>query len=266
MKFFGTSNNYILNKSTYINLRWIAYIGQLTAILLVKFFYQFEFNYFICIFIVFFGVLTNFFLKFQIKENQLKNIIATPYLIYDILQLGFLLFLTGGVTNPFIFLIIIPAVFSSQYLNYLTSVILVIITILVLITLSFFYNELPHPKELHFHVPDYYFYSIPISTCIGLIFLVYFGVKFSRENRMRQDAYDKIQEIMAKENELVSLGGQAAAAAHSLGTPLSTILLTSKELQKEFSENEKIKNDISLIVSQSNRCRNTKKTELKPYY
>ena len=85
------------------------------------------------------------------------------------------------------------------------------------------------------------FYSIPLAIFIGLTFLVYFGAMFGKENRIREEAYDKIQEIMAKENELISLGGQAAAAAHSLGTPLSTILLTAKELQKEFGKKKKLK-------------------------
>ena len=254
MKFSETSKFYSLNKSTYVNLRWIAYIGQLSAILYVKFILKFNFSFVACILILFFSVLTNLYLRFKIRNNQLNNSITTVFLTYDILQLGLLFFLTGGITNPFIFIIIIPAVFSSQYLNMWSSITLVILIVLILIFLTFFYLELLHPGELHFHAPDYYFYAIPISVIIGLIFLVYFGVKFGQESRIRNQAYEKLQEIMSKENELLSLGGQAAAAAHSLGTPLSTILLTSKELQKEFGNNEKIKKDLDLIVSQSNRC------------
>ena len=126
---------------------------------------------------------------------------------------------------------------------------------MVLILLTFFYYDLPHPGEFHFHAPSYYLYSIPLSIIIGLIFLVYFGFKFGEESRIRKKAYDKIQELMAKENELLSLGGQAAAAAHSLGTPLSTILLTVTELQKEFGDNHKISKDLELLISQSKRCR-----------
>ena len=117
--------------------------------------------------------------------------------------------------------------------------------------MTFYHIKLPHPGELHFHVPDYYLYAIPISILIGLLFLVYFAVQFGEQNRKRKKAFDKIQEIMAKENELLSLGGQAAAAAHSLGTPLSTILLTSKELKKEFKHDKKLKKDLDLLVSQS---------------
>ena len=265
MKFFQTSSLYSLNKSTYINLRWIAYIGQLSAILIVEFFLKFKFNYFICILIIFFSVLTNLYLQFKIKENQLNNFTSTIYLSYDILQLGFLLFITGGITNPFVFLIIIPAVFSSQYLNIWSSIILVLFITIVLVILTFFHYDLPHPTVASFHAPDYYLYGIPLSIVIGLIFLVYFGVKFGSESRIRRKAYDKIHELMAKENELLSLGGQAAAAAHSLGTPLSTILLTVKEIQKEFGNEHKIKKDLDLLVSQSNRCSEIlKKLSLNP--
>ena len=139
MKFLEASKLYSLNKSTYTNLRWIAYIGQLSAILIVQFVLKFEFNYFYCISILFLSVLTNLYLHFKISLNQLNNFISTTFLAYDILQLGFLLYLTGGITNPFVFLLIIPAVFSSQYLKVQSSIILVLLTVLILIILSFFY-------------------------------------------------------------------------------------------------------------------------------
>jgi len=234
MKFLETSILYSLNKTTYTNLRWIAYTGQLSAILIVQFFLKYKFEYLLCISIICLSILTNIYLQFKVKENQLSNFNSMLYLSYDIIQLGALFFLTGGITNPFIFLIIIPAIFSAQYINIWSSILLVTLTTIILLILTFFYRDLPHPETLHFHAPQYYLYSIPLSIFIGLIFLVYFGIKFGSESRIRKKAYDKMQEIMAKENELLSLGGQAAAAAHSLGTPLSTILLTAKELQKDF--------------------------------
>ena len=265
MKFPKTSNLYSLNKSTYVNLRWIAYSGQLITILIVQFFLQFQFNYLHCIIVICLSILTNIYLQFKVKENQLNNFNSTLYLSYDIVQLGFLIFLTGGITNPFIFLIIIPAIFSAQYINIWSSILLVTLTTIILLILTFFYRDLPHPETLHFHAPQYYLYSIPLSIFIGLIFLVYFGIKFGSESRIRKKAYDKMQEIMAKENELLSLGGQAAAAAHSLGTPLSTILLTAKELQKEFGNNNKIDKDLNLLVVQAERCKEIlKKLTLNP--
>ena len=265
MKFFDNSETYILNKSTYVNLRWIAFIGQISSIFIVEFILNFKFNYLPCLAIIFLGVLTNVILQFKVKQNQIGNNLSLIYLIYDILQLGLLFYLTGGITNPFIFLIIIPAVFSSQYLKIKSSVILVFLTIVVLAILTFFYFKLPHPGEIHFHVPDYYLYAIPISILIGLLFLVYFAAQFGEENRKRKKAFDKIQEIMSKENELLSLGGQAAAAAHSLGTPLSTILLTVKEMKKDFKDNKILEKDLDLLISQSIRCSEIlKKLSLNP--
>ena len=265
MRFLKTSNLYSLNKSTYINLRWIAYTGQLSAILIVQFLLNYHFNYILSSLIVFLSLLSNLYLKFKVKKNQLSNSFSTLFLAFDIVQLGLLFFLTGGITNPFIFLIIVPAVFSSQYLNLYSSIILVFLISIILLILTFFYFELPHPGALHFHAPDYYLYAIPLSIIIGLLFLVFFGFKFGEENRIRQKAYDTIQEIMAKENELVSLGGQAAAAAHSLGTPLSTIMLIAKEIQKELGVETKFKKDIDLLISQSSRCGEIlKKLSLNP--
>ena len=128
---FKDSNLFSLNKSTYVNLRWIAYTGQIITILIVQFILEYNFNYLICISIVFFSILTNINLQFKIQENQLNNTTSSIYLSYDILQLGVLFFFTGGITNPFIFLILIPAVFSSQYLHFLSSVILVFLIITI---------------------------------------------------------------------------------------------------------------------------------------
>jgi len=254
MQLLKSSKDFQLNKTTLVNLRLIAHLGQLLAIIIVKFYFDFEFSQYLnCLIIVGIGIGTNIFLHFQTKDNQLDNLKSTICLAYDIIQLGVLLYLTGGVTNPFIIIIIVPSVFSSKYLNLRTSIFLASLTLFILLIISFYYLELPYPEERHFHVPDYYFFSIPLAVSIGLIFLVYFGIRFGNEYRIRKEALDNIQIEMAKEHELVSLGGQAAAAAHSLGTPLSTISLIAKELKEELGKNSKYSNDINLLVSQSNR-------------
>ena len=251
MQLLKSSKDFQLNKTTLVNLRLIAHLGQLLAIIIVKFYFDFEFSQYLnCLIIVGIGIGTNIFLHFKTKDNQLDNLQSTICLAYDIIQLGVLLYLTGGVTNPFIIIIIVPSVFSSKYLNLRTSIFLASLTLFII---SFYYLGLPHPEDRHFHVPDYYFFSIPLAVSIGLIFLVYFGIKFGNEYRIRKEALDNIQIEMAKEHELVSLGGQAAAAAHSLGTPLSTISLIAKELKEELGKNSKYSNDINLLVSQSNR-------------
>ena len=247
--------DYHLSKKTFVNLRWIAQLGQLISILFVEYFLKFNFDFYnYCLIIIVIGIITNFYLQFKIRENQLNNFFSSTFLAYDIIQLGCLLFLTGGITNPFIFLLVIPSVFSSKYLNLFSTIFLVFLSGTILVIISFNYMELPYPDIAHFHVPDYYLLSIPISVFIGLLFLVYFGVKFGNEYRIRKEALEKMQSIMAKEHELVSLGGQAAAAAHSLATPLSTISLILKELNEDLGNDKKYHEDLNLLISQSNRC------------
>jgi two-component system sensor histidine kinase RegB len=115
---------------------------------------------------------------------------------------------------------------------------------------------LPHYGELHFHVPDTYLYALPISIIITLIFLTYFGIRFGIESRKRTEALNKLELILAKEHELESIGLQAAAAAHSLGTPLATISVIARELEKEIGNNPKYAKDIDLLLSQTKRCSN----------
>jgi two-component system sensor histidine kinase RegB len=124
---------------------------------------------------------------------------------------------------------------------------------------------LPYPINIHFHVGIYYYYSIPISLIIALIFLNYFALSFGKESRVRKEALNKMEEIMSKEHELLSLGGQAAAAAHSLGTPFSTIKIISSDLLNQFKDDTEIKKDIELLVSQIERCSEIlKKLTLNP--
>jgi len=253
-KLFKSSKDFQLDKSTFINLRWMALLGQFAVVNVVKLVFQFDFYFLVCSFIVGIGVLTNLFLQFKIKQNQLNNNLSTIYLTYDIIQLGILIYLTGGVANPFIFLLIIPSVFSSIYLKLSSTINLAVITIFIIIILTFFHFDLPSPMNLHFRVPDYYLYAVSMAIIIGLIFLVYFGSKFGEESRKRKKALDNIQNVMAKEHELSSLGAQAAAAAHSLGTPLSTITLVVKELKEELRGNNKLEKEIDLLISQSDRC------------
>ena len=254
MKFFETSKYFSLKKSTYINLRWIAVIGQLITINLVYFIFNFKFNFILVNFIILTGVASNLYLIYINEKTQLLDQSAFTFLFIDVLQLSFLIYLTGGIVNPFSIFLIIPTVFSSSNLGLRSNLLLASITILMIIFLTFFNQPLPYPVNLHFHVDGYYYYSIPTSLIIALIFLNYFALTFGVESRIRKEAINKMEEIMSKEHELLSLGGQAAAAAHSLGTPFSTIKIIASDLLKQFKNNDEIKKDIELLVSQIERC------------
>ena len=265
MKFFETSKFYTLKKSTYISLRWIGIIGQLLSIYVVYFYLNFDFDFIFSNLIILIGILSNLYLIFVYKKTQLSDRSALIFLLIDIIQLSALIYLTGGIVNPFVIFILIPSVFASSNLGLRTNIFLVVTTILVIIFLTFYSKELPSPLNNHFHVDKYYFFSIPIALIIALVFLNYFAIIFGAESRLRKEALNKMEEVMAKEHEMLSLGGQAAAAAHSLGTPLSTIKVITLELSKQLKNNKDVIEDIELLSSQVERCNQIlKKLSLNP--
>tara|TARA_B100000035_G_scaffold223347_1_gene191901 strand:- start:5237 stop:6511 length:1275 start_codon:yes stop_codon:yes gene_type:complete len=265
MEFLNNSKNYSLNRKTYINLRWIAILGQLAAINFSIFILNFEFSYIKSNIVIFIGAISNIYLLSFYEKNLLSNRTAFNFLIIDILQLSLLLFLTGGILNPFIIFLIIPSVFASLSLEKKTNYLLILITLISIIMLTFFHEEtgLPFPKKNL--ISDFFYFSIPISLIIALLFLNFFAITFAQEASLRKDALDKIQQLIAKEHELVSLGGQAAAAAHSLATPLSTIKIITQELSKSLKINKDIEKDMALLIDQVERCNQIlKKLSINP--
>ena len=251
---FRTKENLNLDKNTFTILRYIAIFGQFIAINIVFFYLELQFPVTESYLIIFLGLLTNLFLQFRIKVNQLKDTYASLFLLYDLVQLSVLLYLTGGILNPFSILLIIPTIVSSTFLSMGTTIILGVITSFLLFILTHFYLPLPGMDINIFSVPNFYKFGILISILIGLIFLSYFGIRFSGESKKRSEALNKLQEVISKAYELESLGGQAAAAAHSLGTPLATISVVAKELKKEIGNNKEVSKDIDLLISQIKRC------------
>jgi two-component system sensor histidine kinase RegB len=254
MKFFETSKYHFFKKSIYINLRWIAIIGQLISVYFVYFFLGFDFDFFISNIVISLGILSNLYLIFIYQKTQLSDRSAFIFLVIDILQLSALLYLTGGINNPFAIFLLIPSVFSSSNLSYKTNYLLVFLTTVSILFLAFYSEDLPGPISDHFHIDPLYHYSIPVALIIALIFLNYFAMLFGTQSRLRKEALAKMEEVMAKEHELLSLGGQAAAAAHSLGTPLSTIKIIAQDLTKQFKGQKDIEKDIELLSSQIERC------------
>ena len=250
---FRLKENLNLDRKTLVTLRWIALIGQFAAINIVFFILGLDFPIHATYIIILIGILTNIYLQYRIKATQLKDLYSSLFLIFDLFQLGLLLYLTGGIHNPFTFLLIIPAIVSSTFLSMGTTIILGLLTLAVLILITFFHLPLPGTEEpLKF--PEYYLIGIIISISIGLIFLSYFGIRFSGETKKRSEALNELQQTLSKEYELESLGGQAAAAAHSLGTPLATITVVAKELRKEIGESSRHTKDLDLLISQTKRC------------
>ena len=167
---FRTKENLNLDKNTLTILRYIAIFGQFIAINIVYFYlnlpFPIEFSYAVIIV----GLVTNLYLQFGIKINQLRDLYSLMFLIYDLIQLSILLYLTGGIFNPFCFLLVIPAIVSSTFLSMGSTIILGIITSILLLIISFFHFPLPGEEMNLLHFPDFYKTGIIISILIGLIF------------------------------------------------------------------------------------------------
>ena len=251
---FKSEENLQLEKKTLVFLRWIAIIGQLIAIYTVYFIFKFQLPILYCSLIIFFGAITNIYLQLWFKKSELSTLDSTFFLFYDLFQLSFLLFLTGGIKNPFAIFLIVPSIVSSTLLTLRNTFILSFATILFLLTITFYHLPLPHPGDFDFIVPDYYLYAMPTSVVTAIVFLTYFVARFGLESRKRAEALKELELVLAKEQELESIGLQAAAAVHSLGTPLSTITVIAKELKKEIVKNPKYSKDIDLLLSQAKRC------------
>ncbi len=243
-----------LDRKTLIILRWIAIIGQLTAINIVYFYLKIDFPIKVAFLIVFVGLCTNLFLQFRIKSILLKDFYASIFLIYDLIQLSILLYLTGGISNPFTILMIIPTIVSSTFLSMGTTIVLGLITTVFLFLLTLFHYPLPGIHDDTVILPELYLMGFFLAIIVGLVFISYFGIRFAGASKRQLEAVNKLQQVIAKEYELESLGGQAAAAPHSLGTPLATISVVSKELKKEIGDTKEFSKDIDLLISQTKRC------------
>ena len=176
---FRTKENLSLDKNTLTILRYIAIFGQFLAIGTVYYYLNLPFPIIESYLIISLGLATNLYLQFGVKINQLKDFYAAPFLLYDLIQLSALLYLTGGIFNPFSFLLIIPAIVSSTFLSMGTTIILGFITSILLLTISFFHLPLPGENMSLLHFPNFYKIGIIISILIGLIlcFVLYIAFR-----------------------------------------------------------------------------------------
>jgi two-component system sensor histidine kinase RegB len=239
---------------TLINFRWVAIFGQLVTISIVYFYFNFGFKIEYCYLLVLFSSILNIFLQIRSKKTDLlSNKQATFSILYDLFQLFGLLFLTGGLTNPFSILIVAPIIIAAGFLNLKSSVLIGIFSVLLIIILSLFYIELPG-LEKNYLFPQFYIFGLALALCTAIVFLAIYSKRLATESAQRSQAFNVLQQIFLREQELKSLGGLAAAAAHELGTPLNTISLVAKELKKELGLNKKFNQDLDLLISQSQRC------------
>ena len=249
---FGSSQENI-KLETLTNIRWIAITGQLFTVCLVYFYYKFEFSFYWSVGAIFLSILLNIILEFyKFYIQRLNNFWASLSILYDLIQLSFLLYLTGGLTNPFSILILVPTTIAVTFLSKRSSVVISSVSIFMLSILAIKHYPLPGPAIV---LPKHYLLGLWASLTIGIIFLGNYAYSITIEDRKRSKAFDNLEKALSRERELKSLGGLAAAAAHELATPLGTITLVIEDLKKQLGKNPKFKNDVELLNSQIKRCK-----------
>ena len=248
-------NNILL--SDLIKIRWIAIIGQFSAILLVFFYFNILIPFFSCILMVIISLSVNVFSFFKNKTNNyLSDKEAFYFLSFDTIQLGILLYLTGGIFNPFSLLLIAPLIISASYLPISYSIALLVLSIIGVGIISNFY--LPIIWEETFNVPNFFTYGLTLSLIIALIFISIYVYLFANSSRRISEALSQARSALANQKKVSEIGSLSAAAVHELSTPLNTIFLILNDLLEEESikNNHDIKKEVNLLKSQADRCRN----------
>jgi two-component system, sensor histidine kinase RegB len=241
---------------TLILLRWMAISGQMTAITLTDRWFGMELPLGLCYLAVAASVVANLLSVYLLPENKrLTELEAMLTLLFDLSQLSFLILLTGGLTNPFSLLVVVPVTISATALQLRSTVILGTLAI-TMVTLTAFLNvPLRFDDGSLLMVPLLFKFGFWVAIVVGIVFLSLYSRRIALEMRAMADALLATQMALAREQKLTDLGGVVAAAAHELGTPLATIKLVSAELMTELEENPALWDDAKLIRDQADRCR-----------
>jgi two-component system sensor histidine kinase RegB len=249
-------NRQLLLLQTSIKLRWLAIAGQALAVVFVTFGLKFEFPSALCGALIASSIWLNIFLTMRYPASFRPSDDAALLLLgYDIVQLGLLLYLTGGLQNPFSILLIVPVVISATSHSQWRSLLLGLLVIVIASLLVFFHEPLPWTAGIRLVTPMLYIAGTWGAIVSSLLFTAIYTFRVAEEARRLAEALSATELVLQREQHLSALDGLAAAAAHELGTPLATIALVSKEMQRELGEAHPLSDDAKLLRSQAQRCR-----------
>jgi two-component system sensor histidine kinase RegB len=241
---------------TLILLRWVAIAGQLTAIVVADQVYRLELPLGLCFLAVAISVLANAFSITLFPENRrLSDGEAFFTLLFDLGQLAFLIFLTGGLTNPFALLVLAPVTISASALRLRSTMMLGAVAILLVSAAVVWHLPLRFADGTNLVVPRIFEFGFWLSIVIGIVFLGLYSHRVATEIQSMSQALLATQMALAREQKLTDLAGVVAAAAHELGTPLATIKLVSAELIDLLADQPDLLEDVRLIRDQTDRCR-----------
>ena len=240
---------------TLVILRWIAILGQITALVVSVRILGLDLEVGLAAMAIGASIIANLFSTFLYPETKrLSELEAMLMLLFDLLQLCLLLYLTGGLNNPFALLVLAPVTIAATFLRLRDTAILGIITILILTALAAWHIPLRSMAGEVLQMPDLFRFGFWVALVIGVVFLGAYARLITSEIHEMSDALLATQMALAREQKLTDLGGVVAAAAHELGTPLATIKLVSGELLDELGDDPDLADDVRLIGEQANRC------------
>ncbi len=241
---------------TLILLRWWAIAGQVSALIVAQRLYNLNLEIGLCYLVVGVAVISNLVASFVYPENKrLSETETLLVVLFDMLQLGLMLYLTGGLNNPFSILIVGPVTVSASALSSRSTLFLGLMAILIVSILTQFHLPLRTEQGFILRMPDVFLFGNWAAIVIAIVFLGVYSRWIVSEMDAMSNALQATQMALAREQKLTDLGGVVAAAAHELGTPLATIKLTSSELAQELSDNDELRQDAVLISEQADRCR-----------
>jgi two-component system sensor histidine kinase RegB len=245
-----------LRLNTLIRLRWLAVAGQSAAVVVVAFWLDFPLPVGPCFALIACSAWLNLLLAFRFPAtHRLEPRAALGILTFDALQLAGLLFITGGLTNPFSLLMAVPVVVSATSLPFRMTLLIGLLAVAAATLLAFFHLPLPWFQGAELPMPFIYVAGVWMALVSSIAFTGVYAYRVAEEARQLANALAATELVLQREQHLSALDGLAAAAAHELGTPLATIALVAKEMEKALASDSRFKEDVALLRSQTERCR-----------
>src|SRR5665213_1130097 len=241
---------------TILRLRWLAVLGQLAAIFIVVQGLEFDVDVIPCVTIIGLSALLN--LALQIAFNPMQRLepsFAAALLALNIIELAGLLFFTGGLENPFSFLFLAPVLISATALPIRLTIALGALAIVCASALVYFHFPLPWDSDDPLVLPPIYLFGVWLSIAVAIGVTSLYAFQVTEESRQLSDALAATELVLTREQHLTQIDGLAAAAAHELGTPLSTIFLISRELERTIADDSPMAGDLKTLREQAQRCR-----------
>lgn len=242
--------------ATLTRLRWLSVGGQLAACVFVAWGLWYPYPVVACLALIAASALLNIAIGFRFpRTERLPVRQVTAILTFDILQPSGLLFLTGGIQNPFAIFLIVPAMIAAATQPAAVTVGLGILAVLAATLLAFFHYPVPWPTDTPFNLPFPYMGGMWFALVTTMVFATFYIYRVAAEARTLSNALTATEMVLQRENHLTALDGLAAAAAHELGTPLATIALVAKEMGRSTASDHPMREDIDLLITQTERCR-----------